>query len=442
MIRLSLLLIGREAFAEEWRKPLVVGVLLVIGSGCVVMDLVGVSLILLKALGIFFSVHAWSGMRAIWQGEGPRTLWSMAARLPMAISGLALAAATTTDSTVLRPVFSLALALDGLTRIPVIALVRFEEWPEAAGMVVLELLLAVILATDWFIPSAQHIPLLFGIAVASAGMTLIRFALFLRATPAGRSIHASPLFADRGWNQSALARPEVPLPSRHPQSRMRVWIWTPVSATEQRIRVPFIEYYLMAFDRSGKPSAGHSAIDVAPDLYISLWPEREIPAKFRQFPNLFFAGETNDVDGVFPPSYAWECEDWMPADRHVDFERFNHAALAAYWQEFRSSPRYNAGDRNCAIAVAGALETALEGTLATDRPWRSLLSLICSPALIRAAFLRSRARHMCWTPGMVHDYAMSFRVLVDGGETERGDFGRAENDAAPSQIRRSVGRVA
>ncbi|TPP10560.1 hypothetical protein [Rhizobium glycinendophyticum] len=421
---------------------MVAGALLVVAAGFITVDVAGVSLILLKAVGAFVAFHGLSGLRTVWQQRLRQKGCALVLRLLCAIVGLVLAAATTTDSDFLRMAVAVFLGLDGLTRIPVIGLVRFEEWPEAVGMVALELVLALILATAWFIPADRHVALLFGLVAATAGATLMRFALFLRTTPAGRSIHASPLFSDRGWNQSAVARRQPAETKSHGHGRMRVWIWTPVSATEERIPVPFIDYYLMAFDRRGKPSAGHSAIEVSPDLYISLWPDKEIPAKLHHFPNLFFAGETNDKPGMFPPSYAWECEDWMPADRHVDFQRFNYPALSAYWENFRASPRYNAGDRNCAITVAGALETAMEGTLATDRPWWRLVSLLLSPAIIQAAFLRSRARHMCWTPGMVHDYAQAFRCLVDGearGGIERNE---AQNDEAPIRSRPSVGRVA
>lgn len=431
MLSLSLLLIGRESFREDWRTPACLGMLLVLLSLACVVDFGGIAILLLKALGLLIT---WRGARRLLMLRRVQrrrvTMWKPAVTTAL---GLGLFSLTTVDLPFLRLGMVVLLAIDGLTRIPVVGLVRFDEWPEAVTMITFELLLAFILGTGTYLPTALHIPLLLALYLATAGATLLRFAWFLATSPAGSSIHASPLFAYRGWNKSAPARHLARPKAGQPGERMRVWIWTPVAATNSRVPLPFIDYYLMAFDRSGEPSAGHSAIEVAPDFYLSLWPHREIPAQLTRMPHLFYAGESNDIPGIFPPSYQWECDDWMPADRLIDFEHFNQAALEAYWHDYRQSQRYNAGDRNCAIAVAGALETALEGTLKTGSPWRCLMRLMFSGSMIKAAYLRSRARHMCWTPGMVCDYAVALQALIRESNLPRSRSIRPQNGGSREQ---------
>lgn len=413
MISIALLLVGRAAFGSDWKTPFWMGAPLIAGSFFVAIDFGGIALWLLNAVGLFILYECLVSAYTLLRNRDKLTLRSLAGRLALAGLGLALTLQDTVDSTVMRECLAIALAIDGLTRIPVIGLVRFPRWREAVTMVTVELSLSGIILSNWPLPSQLHVPLCLAVVIAHLGCVLLRFSHILRTTPDDVSVHASSLFGERNWNRNAAAEACQAVAETTSASRMRLWIWTPTGAADIRFRLPFIDQYLMAFDRNGKPSAGHSAIEVGGDLYISHWPVQEIAPNLRQVLNIFSASGKYDVEGMFPPSYAWECADWMPADRHVDFTRFNFPRLAAYWNSYRQSNLYNAGDRNCAIAVAGALETAMEGTMPSQYPWLRVMSLTFSPAIWKAAFLRSRARHMCWTPGMVFDYAQAFRAIVE-----------------------------
>ncbi len=87
--------------------------------------------------------------------------------------------------------------------------------------------------------------------------------------------------------------------------------------------------------------------------------------------------------------------------------------LKAYWAGYSQLNSYNVTNRNCSIAVAGGLESAFEGSLHCSYPWLRLLALLLTPALWQAAYIRSRAEHMCWTPGIVLDYARTLQRIIE-----------------------------
>jgi hypothetical protein len=194
-----------------------------------------------------------------------------------------------------------------------------------------------------------------------------------------------------------------------------VHVWTPIGSAESprsRHRL-LIDRYIAAIDGKGMISTGHAALELAPDIYISHYPALEIDHTPEQFARLFRATADNDVKGHFQPSYAFESGDWCPADAHVEFRTYDELRLRTHWEAYRADDTYNLTNRNCSVAVAAALEAALEGALGTRAAWGRFWRLLVNPDLWVAALLRARAESMTWTPGLVLDYARALQTIVE-----------------------------
>lgn len=369
-------------------------------------------------LGLILSIRACISLASLVMDQRFLSPASLPPLIVLAVASLCLAAPVAGLSA-LTTVLAAVLALDGLSRLPLIALVRFERWRDGVFLAIGEILLASLFAGEWLLPAHTSLMLLVGLCFCFSGYSLLRFSSLLRAASEGFP-SLQPFLGDglRSWyrelsygelSYSGKQQPVAESPAR----RVRLYVWTPKAAVEGSSSCPLVDRYLMTFGQGGKPSAGHSALQIDPDLYVSHWPRTEISAGLRDLPHVFYSGRTKDIAGEFPPSYAFECDDWKPADRVLDFTTRNLAAVQAYWNAYRQNTAYNVTDRNCSIVVAGALELALEGSLHTQRPWLRLVQLLAQPALWQAAYLRSRAHHMCWTPGLVLDYAASLKQVVE-----------------------------
>lgn len=366
-----------------------------------------------RALALVILCQGIAGLWTLSGHTGAATIGRAIAPLLFTGLGAVLLAGGSTGLAIANHILVIGLALDGISRLPFIFLVRFKHWYAAVLTAAGELLLAAMLATEWPLSQQLHLPLCLAMILMVAGITLVRFALVVRGTPDDAAVYTSCLFDDRGWNRHAREQGISGSSAAGERVSLRILIWTPTDAASLPTRLPLINRYLMAFDRNGKPSAGHAAIELASGLYISHWPMEEISVGMRKLPGIFFAGRRNDVEGMFPPSYAWECADWTPASVVVEMPRCDEARIRTWWASWSRSTTYNVTDRNCAIAVAGALEAGLEGCLRTSRPMAVLAALFLNPAIWHAAWLRSRAEHMCWTPGLVLDYANTLCRIVE-----------------------------
>ena len=131
---------------------------------------------------------------------------------------------------------------------------------------------------------------------------------------------------------------------------------------------PLVDRYIAAVDGNGVISTGHSALEVAPDLYNSHYPDREIDQTPDDFSHLLRATDDNNVPGRFQPSYAIESAKFCASSAQVSFERYDAARLRAFWNVYREDKTYNLTKRNCSSTVATALEASLEGTLGRRGP--------------------------------------------------------------------------
>jgi len=193
-----------------------------------------------------------------------------------------------------------------------------------------------------------------------------------------------------------------------------VHIWTPEgTSSATTVPRPIINRYIAAVDADGVISTGHAAIELAPELYISLYPALDIDRSPSEFRRLLKATRDNDVPGKFLSDYATEVADWCDSDRRVVFHKYNAAALMRFWAQYRQHTTYNLTYRNCSSSVAYALEASMDGVLSSrGRHWYSTLRILSMPELWIAAHIRKRALTMAWTPGLVMDYARALRAII------------------------------
>ncbi|MGB7803054.1 HdeD family acid-resistance protein [Buttiauxella sp.] len=203
-------------------------------------------------------------------------------------------------------------------------------------------------------------------------------------------------------------------PESQSESPLIIHVWTPEGSSENSpVPRPVINRYIAAVDVNGVISTGHAALEMSPDIYISLYPAVEIDRSPSEFFNTLKAIQENNVPGEFQKSYASEAAAWCDSDRKIIFHNINTQALRRYWESYREVNTYNLTWRNCSSSVAWGLEAALDGVLSHRGGWLHFIRLFFMPELWIAAQLRKRATTMAWTPGLMLDYARALHALVN-----------------------------
>lgn len=415
MIQLALLLIGADAFRRRWWVPAVAGLAMVLLGFAIIADLAdGLTLVATQIFGFVFLLQGLAGLVAITTREtlAGRLAAATKALLLLALGVLVIDSPLKNDG-ILAWLFALGFAVDGISRLATVVVVRFRRWGVAAVSSCLELLLAGLVLSGWPLPAHLNIPLCISLLLVLSGVNVLQFARALRGEHEEVALLAMSMFGARHWNENAPVLIGDDDPEDIATGPMRVLIWTPAGAANVQARRPIIDRYLGALDANGVISTGHAALEYLPDVYISHWPGEEIERNSAQFAQVLHAGAQNNITGLFQPSYEVESSLWCPANETVEFTRFHPRSLSAYWAGYRQRNTYNVTDRNCSIAVAGALDSALEGSLETRFPWLLLVGLLLNPVLWEAAYIRSRAHHLCWTPGLVLDYARALHRLIE-----------------------------
>jgi uncharacterized membrane protein HdeD (DUF308 family) len=309
--------------------------------------------------------------------------------------------------------FGLAFLVDGSVRFATASTIRYRKWPVVAAAGILEILFALSAFSGWPASYRKTVPICIGIALLVTGWNAVRIGEVLRRLRDTRDLRTLPLFDLRTWHGLLPQAPDATPAERRPQHKLVLHVWTPVGSAVDPARRPLIDRYIAAVDGKGVISTGHSAIEMAPDLYISHYPAVEIDHAPSDFRALLRATAENDVPGRFQPSYAIETADWCEADEHVKFRHYDPAKLRAFWDAYRRDDTYNLTNRNCSVAAAAALDAALEGAKASRFVWGSFLLLLLDPDLWLAALIRSKAEAMTWTPGLVLDYARAIRRVSE-----------------------------
>lgn len=422
MLKLSFLLIGPRAFKSRWYVLSASGLLLIIAALFIAffadadtVDLTG------RSIGAAFILAGIAHLRDfLGKTDHVRRLIARIQSVGLIILGTIILDWPIDTHLGLPLLFGLAFALNGLVRIAMGPLLRLRGW--RAGMVfgIAELGMAALVLTGWPLPQDQMVALCIGLVVGLTGGLLLRIGLMFRTLEAEAAILNLPIFAERGWYDSAPVLVETGEAVTVDQP-MLVHVWTPagsVTAPERRL---LIDRYVAAVDKDGAISTGHAALEMPPSLYISHYPEVLLECGVEGFLTALRATSENDAKGKFQPSYAYESDWWCPADAQVSFRNYDPRRLRAFWSGYRQDDTYNLVNRNCSVVVAHAMEAALEGALDTRRPWLRLLRLLANPDIWLAAMIRGRARMGTWTPGLVLDYAHTLARLV-----ERRDVGWRE----------------
>jgi uncharacterized membrane protein HdeD (DUF308 family) len=415
MIRLAMLLVGARALRHKWPVLAVVG-LFWMSLGLVIMTDAsdGVSVVATEAFGILL---AFEGFIALWfftlvpRRASGSVLFRALALLVLGSMVLDFPVQLDVENSVL---FGLAFLIDGAARIVTAAVLRFSKWPLVAAGGALELGFAAVAFSGWPVSYHRTVPFCVGVALLLSGWTVLRLGLAMRRLTDDMPVPR--FFGRRDWREHGAAWPigGSSTPRRH-ETPLVVRVWTPVGSAASPIpsRRLLVDRYVAAIDGKGLISTGHAALQLATDVYISHYPAIETDHAPDEFARLLRATADNNVKGHFQRSYTIESADWCPADANVEFHTYDAAKLRAHWDAYRADDTYNLTNRNCSVAVALALEAALEGTLYHRAVWRRFGSLVANPDLWIAALLRARAESMTWTPGLVLDYAHALHAIVE-----------------------------
>lgn len=302
--------------------------------------------------------------------------------------------------------FGFAFFINGLLVMVSAWVVRYDHW----RCVFLEGVAQLAFALFLFLPYPTHhhgtVSQVIGIIMVTGGIQCVRLA-------------AQTVRLRTGANALKQLQPNEIFPGSDLtaesqfENTLIIHIWTPEASSETPpIPRPIINRYIAAVDINGVISTGHSALEMHPDVYISLYPAVEIDRSPSEFFNTLRAVQDNNVPGEFQKDYASEAAAWCDSDRKIIFLHVNVQALRLYWQNLREKNTYNLTWRNCSSCVAYGLESALDGVLSHRGGWLLFIGLFFKPELWIAAHLRKRATTMAWTPGLMLDYARALHALV------------------------------
>jgi uncharacterized membrane protein HdeD (DUF308 family) len=423
--QLVFLLVGSDSLRRRWFVAAGLAVvLLTLGLAVLADASAWLTRICSVLLGLVFLLHgALVLLAAMGGGLAQAGRIDLLRGLALMVLAVLILGAPVGGSLAAALLLACGFAVDGGLRIFGGLLIRFQAWRGVVFWGAAEILLAVLLVLGWPVPHGQAIPFVVSLLLLYSGWVLLRLSLSLRALEPEAAILLLPLFGGRGWQDNAPVLLGDPGPAI-PEHPLTLHVWTPVGSAEVTRRRPVVDRYAAAVDRHGVVSTGHIALE-AGALYISHYPFEEVGLDERSFAHVLRATAENDVRGRFQPSLAVEVAEWCEPDARLTFRRYDQRRLRAYWASYRQDDTYNVSNRNCAICVVTALEAALEGRLATPRPWLRILRLFCNPDIWIAAMLRKHASSITWTPGSVLDYARALRNVTEPHESHPAERLRA-----------------
>lgn len=408
--RLAFLLIGSDSLRRRWFIICGLGALLMAIGGLVIFDAAdGITVIATQAFGIVFVIQALIAFASLASGSG--NLLTGIRGIILCVFAALILEFPLRNNFAVTSLFAAAFIIDGVLRILTANALRYPAWRSVVLFGLCEFILAGLIISDWPIPRGKNIPFCVGLSLLFSGWVLVRMSLLLKSLEPEVAILALPMFGQREWYDNAPVLVAMG-PEEKPEAPLTVRVWTPVGSAEVAARRPLIDRYIAAVDSHGVISTGHAALE-APGVYISHYPAVEIDRSSSDFMAMFRATKENDLKGRFQPSYAEESAGWCEADQCVTFHNYSLRRLRAFWAGYRQDNTYNLTNRNCSVAVASALDAALEGSLASRYPWLRLLQLMCNPDVWVAVMLRQRAETMTWTPGYALDYARALHRIVE-----------------------------
>lgn len=432
MIRLVLLLLGADFIRRYWHVLALIGLAWgVIGVSLCIDALDGVLVFPLTLFGYLLLLESLATLFLASSGIGAqKSLRYLKGGLFLVISLLVVSLHPTSDM-VLAMLFGTAFTIGGGLQIASALVVRFPRWRMALAGGIGQIVIAIF----FFQPYPTHykgtLPYCIGMGLIFSGWSLIWLASRTRRLPSMASVSALSLRnadsdrpLDAGSHDGkiagvdAVADMTVDVVSDTADiagaAPMTVHVWTPVgSAKEQTLNRPIVNRYIAAVDASGTVSTGHAALEIAPILYISLYPAEEIDRSPDQFARLLRATPDNNVRGRYLSDYPSEAAAWCPSTEKISFREYDLRRLQQFWQRYRQEEIYNLTHRNCSSTVAHALEAALEGVIGRRAGhWLAFVKILFTPEVWVASQIHKRAATMAWTPGLTLDYARALRAVV------------------------------
>jgi uncharacterized membrane protein HdeD (DUF308 family) len=413
MFRLALVFFGDDALIKRWRFFVVLG-LLAGGFGLALLyDLHdGVADIAAKVLA---AVLLLQGIFELIAGTAHTHLRR---RLQM-LRGLALVVVAClvldfpwNNSITSGALFASAFIFNGLLRLGSSWLIRYPSWRQSALLGAGYLVMAVLLLTNWPLPDELNVSLCFGLALLATGWVLIRGALRLRRLPTGSALASIELFHNQRYTHPAIAPFEAGQAATQ-GAPLVVHIWTAVASTQDRIKLPIIERYIVALSRKGNASSGHAALECGPGVYISHHPLERLQINAQNVVQQAKATEINNRPGRWGSSYAEEEAATQPSTIKIRFRVYSPLNLQAFWDGYQQDATYNFTHRNCSSVVVQAVDAALEGVFAEKPFWRTMLRLVFHPDMWLAGSVRVRAESLAWSPGLALDYIGAVRRITD-----------------------------
>lgn len=408
--RLAFLLIGSDSLRRRWFVMAALGALLIAIGIVVIFDAAdGITFVATQAFGLVFIIQAVIAFASVAGASG--NLLTVVRGLVLILFAALILDFPVRNNLAVTSLFAAAFIIDGVLRILTANALRYSAWKSVVAFGITEFILAGLIISDWPIPRDKNIPFCVSLSLLFSGWVLLRMSLMLKNLEPEVAILALPMFGQREWYDNAPVL-IASGPEEKPTAPLTVRVWTPVGSADVSARRPLLDRYIAAVDKNGVISTGHAALE-APGVYISHYPALEIDRSSGDFMAMFRATKENDLVGRFQPSYAEEAAGWCEADANVAFHNYSLRRLRAFWAGYRQDNTYNLTNRNCSVAVASALDAALEGAMATNYPWARLVHLMCNPDLWVAVMLRQRAETMTWTPGYALDYARALHRIVE-----------------------------
>ncbi|MES2364041.1 MAG: hypothetical protein V4646_19895 [Pseudomonadota bacterium] len=413
MFRLALILFGGDALIRRWKVFLAAGALTMVMAAVVLIDLVdGVADIATGVLGTLLLIQGLAEIVVGATHTRARRRFEMLRGAAMVVFASLLLDFPWDNALTTSLLFSSAFIFNGLLRIVSSLLIRHPGWRTSNLIGWGYLLMALLLATNWPLPSEMNVAFCVGMALMAGGHVLMRGAWRLRRLPTGSRLAAIEIYQRQrdGWPAALPAAPAL-LAAKDPDP-MVVHVWTASDVASERIHLPLIDRYIFSLSRKGSVSTGHVALECGPGLYISHHPRVRLSITQQNVVDQIRASSSNDHPGVWLPSYAEEAQATRPSTFRVRFRVFNQAYLESFWQAYQRDDTYNLTNRNCSVAVTEAIDAAMEGVFADKPFWITLLRLAVHPDMWQAGSVRVRAESIAWTPGLALDYATALRRIT------------------------------
>ena len=413
MFRLALICFGGDSLVRRWKFFVAVGLLAALCGFVLLYDVLdGVADIASKVLGGVLLLQGIFELIAGTAHTRMRRRLQMLRGFAMLVVACLVLDVPWDNSITAGALFAAAFIFYGVLRIGSSWLIRYPSWRHSALLGCGYLVMAALLLTSWPLADALNVSFCFSLAMLTTGWVLVRGGLRLRRLPPGSALASIELHHKQRYTrvESDLAHSGS---SVVPKPPLVVHVWTAVASTQDRIKLPIIERYIVALSRKGSASSGHAALECGAAVYISHHPRERLLINKKNVLQQARATQENDRPGRWGNTYSEEEAAGKPSTVKIRFRVYSPDHLQAFWQGYRQDDTYNFTHRNCSGAVVQAVDAAMEGVFADKPFWRTLLRLMFHPDMWLAGSVRVRAESLAWSPGLTLDYIYAVRRITD-----------------------------